>query len=565
MFSAVASAFIIQVDSQLQPDPNEDTAALLRVLIYKIDNTSFGDDVPTLPQWSGPPHTMVQVQTILFASLTISLFSAFLAMLGKQWLNRYESTGMRGSAIERSHSRQRKLGGIVGWYFDNVMESLPLMLQAGLLLLGCALSRYLWEIDITIASVVLGVTSFGLIFYLFIVIAGTVSESCPYQTPAAHIFRHVLHYLRVNLLPVLQSAPAVISIIIPSTLSRLFEASWCCRFLLNWLHSTRRPWYSMTNVTTTLLYALAIPLVAIPHDAYYLAWAAVQLLVALNRTLYYRLVDSLRAAFHWFTNISFQTLSFGQQTITMDLRCISWILQTSLDKIVHLSAFKHLISIPDLTRFHPTLVVDCFNIFIGCVNVSDGRVVILHGLEELATVSANGFLHTLRHLATIDPASSALAHLKRRYNDVFPSDVDFADLPFHSVMVNIHTLASRFGNPRDIQWSNYGLSLQEYIASARQMTKTAREKYDQSRDGRVPRWILRSALYLLSLGPLSPASVVADCLTIIAIELGCDVSNAATFDERCVHILWVVSLLTRNQYTGRSRLKSHHSEARNHG
>jgi hypothetical protein len=186
LFSAVTSAFIIQVDSQLQPDPNDETAALLRVLIYKIDNTTFGNNVPTLPQWTGPPRTIVQVQAILFASLTISLFSAFLAMLGKQWLNRYESTDRQGSAIERSHNRQRKLGGVVGWYFDHVMESIPLMLQAALLLLGCALSQYLWEVNITIASVVVGVTSFGAIFYIFIVIAGIVSEGCPYQTPAAH-------------------------------------------------------------------------------------------------------------------------------------------------------------------------------------------------------------------------------------------------------------------------------------------------------------------------------------------------------------------------------------------
>jgi membrane protein implicated in regulation of membrane protease activity len=61
---------------------------------------------------------MVHVQAILFASLATSLFSAFLAMLGKQWLNRYDSTDKRGSAIERGQNRQQKLDGIVAWYFD---------------------------------------------------------------------------------------------------------------------------------------------------------------------------------------------------------------------------------------------------------------------------------------------------------------------------------------------------------------------------------------------------------------------------------------------------------------
>jgi hypothetical protein len=134
---------------------------------------------------------MVHVQTILYASLAASLLSALLAMLGKQWLNRYASTDVRGSAVERSQNRQRKLDGIIRWYFDYVLESLPLMLQVALLLLGCALSRYLWEISRTIASVVIGVTSFGLLFYLFILAVGTVWESCPYQTPGSTLFRYL--------------------------------------------------------------------------------------------------------------------------------------------------------------------------------------------------------------------------------------------------------------------------------------------------------------------------------------------------------------------------------------
>ena len=102
----MASVFIVQINSELQQDPNEETAALLRVLIYKVDNTTFGGNVPVVPQWSGPPCAIVQVQAILYASLATSLFSAFLAMLGKQWLNRYASIGVRGSAIERSQNWQ---------------------------------------------------------------------------------------------------------------------------------------------------------------------------------------------------------------------------------------------------------------------------------------------------------------------------------------------------------------------------------------------------------------------------------------------------------------------------
>jgi len=186
----VTSAFIIVVHSEFQPNLNEETNALIRVMIYTMNNTAFGGEAPTIPQRTGTPPTMVQVQAILVASFCVSLLSALLAMLGKQWLNRCAPVNIRGTIIERSQYRQRKLDGIANWYFDHVMESLPLMLQAALLLLGCALSRYLWEYNTTVASVVIGVTSFGVLFYLFIVIAGTVSVNCPYQTPGADILRH---------------------------------------------------------------------------------------------------------------------------------------------------------------------------------------------------------------------------------------------------------------------------------------------------------------------------------------------------------------------------------------
>ena len=497
-----------------------------------MDNTTFGNNVPTLPQWTGPPHTIVEVQAILFASLAVSLLSAFLAMFGKQWLNHYESTGMRESAIERSRSRQRKLGGMVEWYFNHVMQSLPLMLQSALLLLGCAISRYLWDIDLTIASVTASVTLFGAVFYIFIVIAGTVFESCPYQTPAAHLYRYILHYLRSRFLPTLRSASPTISVVVSSKLSRFYHASRCCHSLLTWWSAMRPPWYSMSNIANTLLFPPKL-LIALPHDVYYLGRAIVKSLVAFNKKWFHRLMGSHRTTYLSFTDISPRTPNPSHQPVIMDLRCISWILQTSMDKAVHLLAFKYLISIQDLAQLHPTLVVHCFNIFIGCFKITNGRVAVTQGLEDLAPVSAGGFFRTLRHLATMDPSSRGLARLQRRYKEVFPFEVDFTGLPFQSTMTEIHALAGRFGSPRDIRWHHSQMSIQQYTPFAQSMVRAAREKYQQ---GKVPRWILRPALYLLSLGPMSQASVVADCLTIVAIDLGCDVSTIVISDERCVQI-----------------------------
>ena len=250
----------------MQPDPGDETAALLRVLIYKIDNTTFGNDTPTLPQWSGPPSTMVHVQVILFASLAISLFSAFLAMLGKQWLNRYDSTDRRGTTVERNQNRQRKLDGVVSWFFDYVMESLPLMLQISLLLLGCALSRYLWGISIIVASIVIGVTSFGLLFYMFLVVAGAASDSCPYQTPGSLILR----YLWPRIPNILYSAISAVGSVLSVVLLALGGTFMGSQVMLTIVLSSRNyyPWWRPSNVMPFLLgLILKIPL-ALVADVY---------------------------------------------------------------------------------------------------------------------------------------------------------------------------------------------------------------------------------------------------------------------------------------------------------
>ena len=524
LFSAVASAFIILVDPQLKPDSGDETAALLRILIYKIDNTTFGNDVPTLPQWAGPPRAMVDVQTTLFVSLALSLLSAFLAMLGKQWLNRYDSADMRGSAIDRCQNRQRKLDGIVTWSFDPVMESLPLMLQVALLLLGCALSRYLWDTSITVASVVLGITSFGALFYAFIIVAGTAFDNCPYQTPASRLLRYLGPKIHSSIPSVNWSA-----------VRNAIRGSITTRFIDEAMQDVLRGWSRGDILAILVILAflvLGVPL-AFTIDVSLLGRGAVQALLALSIGI----LRLTQRAYHQLQGMcSSLERSLTQQTTPPELRCILWTLQTSLDKPVHLSTLRRLATMPDLTGLDPSLVVDCFNIFVGCLSSSNGKVVIIQGLEQLATVSAACFLHTFSYLTTIDPASSVLATVRRRYNRMFPSDIDFRGLPFYCTIIEIHALVSKDGNPRNLEWDYYKPPERELTHFARRMAEVAQAKH-QDRD--VPSWILLFAFRCLSLVPPPPASVTEDCLTIIATNLGCGLSDFMGLDEKCIHSIFM--------------------------
>jgi len=120
----------------------------------------------------------------------MSLLAAFVAMLGKQWLNRYlRHTG--GSEIERCGDRQRKFDGLQRWPFRFFIGSLHIMLQIALFLLTCGLSRYMWSVNTSVARVVVFFTVIGFLFYIGIVVAGTFSYECPFQTPASIALRHL--------------------------------------------------------------------------------------------------------------------------------------------------------------------------------------------------------------------------------------------------------------------------------------------------------------------------------------------------------------------------------------
>ena len=170
------------------------TAAYMQILIHAVNSSLFPDANPDSVTWTGPPPRIVTVQSLLYASLATSLFAAFIAMLGKQWVNRY-LRNRGGSTADKSRDRQRKLDGFEKWNFHLVIESLPVMLQLALLLLGCALSQYLWTISRTVAGVIAAITLFGVTSYVFLTLAATLCYNCPYQTPPSILTRAIIRYL----------------------------------------------------------------------------------------------------------------------------------------------------------------------------------------------------------------------------------------------------------------------------------------------------------------------------------------------------------------------------------
>ena len=487
---------------------------------------------------------------MLFASLTASLFSAFLAMLGKQWLNQYASVDLRGSTIERSQNRQRKLDGITNWYFSHVMESLPLMLQAALLLLGCALSHYLWGIDKVVASVVLGLTSFGVLLYLFIVIAGATSVSCPYQTPGAKIICCILGVIY-------QLADTPFFPYVPDNiLSPLLNALHTPIYSLHTFHCIPLIFHNVSHIPHTLhsffsswieisfchLFLTAVPITLhgnpcdLAISLLFILLLPIWLVVDTCRAVFFLLVLPPRVVYLWLQQGS------EKQTAVLDQHCISWTLQTSLDRHVRLSVLNYLTTTTP-ANFDPTLVVYCFNVLFDCIKVSRGdMVVITQESEQLAMISALCCLHMLSHLTVMDPTPRVFRSVSDQYGEAFPPWSYFNGLSFSHTIGAIHNVLH---DEHFITWEGYKPSDREHTIVAHALARIAWFEHQRSRHGKVSRWLIRFALHSLSSSPLPPTSVVVNCLSIIAIDLSHRPLNSAISYERCVCIQKTPPFLTK--------------------
>jgi hypothetical protein len=520
LFSAVTSAFIVDINQQLYPDHTEETAALVRVLIYKIDNTTFGGSVPAVPAWTGPSRAIVQVQSILFSSLAVSLFSALLAMLGKQWLNRYASVDVRRSAIERSQHRQRKLNGVVAWHFERVMGSLPLLLQFSLLLLGCALSQYFWGLDTTIAAVALGATSFGVVAYTLILIVGALNKNCPYQTPGSHFIRYLWRRwqsLRGSLHSTYSSFRVIRTESVSITLLRR-DRRW-----------SSEPWWSKDNVGWYLMHVAPRLPVVLFHDLFSIFRIPIAFGFVSVRRTYHRLFVTSKSPEPLLPNgTSLEiTSAFERQIHVLDSYCISWMLETSLDRDFNIIALELLMATYTFPTSDPTILLNCFNVLAGCVTTVGKRVVAVRGLERLAEMAIACFLTLLSHFSVIAPGSGVVEDVRQHYEKTFAPTTTFHGLQSSSTMTVIHHLFyTNAGGRKAIGWEDFRPSLPEHGSVMRSLLLIAWSKYRRGRERRkVPRWILRFVFHSLSQDTLPPDDITADALLIIGIDLGYSVSE----------------------------------------
>ncbi|KIY63000.1 hypothetical protein CYLTODRAFT_360665, partial [Cylindrobasidium torrendii FP15055 ss-10] len=140
LFAGVLSTFVAQTSQSLSPDNSAIAVSLLVELVAVQRAALTGDSLSDIAAANITPaieQTSVWVNALWFTSLALSLASALLAVLSKQWLRQYVSF-ISGTPRERALIRQFRYDGMEKWAVRTIVGLLPtfLHLALGLFLAG---------------------------------------------------------------------------------------------------------------------------------------------------------------------------------------------------------------------------------------------------------------------------------------------------------------------------------------------------------------------------------------------------------------------------------------------
>ena len=97
---ATITSFYLYLVPQLKPGTGDETVALLRVILYNMNKTAFGGDVPTLSDWERPPAGSFHARTLLLACLCVLLLCGVYILTIKFLAGGY-ALARRGKFLDR--------------------------------------------------------------------------------------------------------------------------------------------------------------------------------------------------------------------------------------------------------------------------------------------------------------------------------------------------------------------------------------------------------------------------------------------------------------------------------
>ncbi|EIW52395.1 uncharacterized protein TRAVEDRAFT_88266, partial [Trametes versicolor FP-101664 SS1] len=172
LFSAILTAFNVPAYTLLNPpDPS---IALLQQISSKLDSFSINQSFINSTQPSNinspnadtEPATLrwaVWLNVLWFSGLVLSLTAASMGLMSKQWLNEY-SSGVSETSRHAARVRQYRLNNLQAWHVEELVNTIPVLLQLSLICFLTGLLIFLWNLHNTVAAIVSTLVGFLAIF-----------------------------------------------------------------------------------------------------------------------------------------------------------------------------------------------------------------------------------------------------------------------------------------------------------------------------------------------------------------------------------------------------------------
>ncbi|KAI0359388.1 hypothetical protein OH77DRAFT_1022905 [Trametes cingulata] len=230
LFSAIVTTFNVQSYLVLQQQPDPMLAAMQQISLQLsslaihppfINSTQpafASSDAARAGPAPGPPPdaATVAINTLWFSSLVLSLSSASVGIMVKQWINEFKSglpsdktASEKGESrkgretLESARLRQYRLNNLEKWRVHLVVLAIPVLLQLALAFFLAGMLVLVWTLDHTVAVVTTSFVSLLALFTLGSMLLPAFKQSCAYLSPQALLFDSAscwIHYIVLRMI-----------------------------------------------------------------------------------------------------------------------------------------------------------------------------------------------------------------------------------------------------------------------------------------------------------------------------------------------------------------------------
>ncbi|KAH8799229.1 hypothetical protein DL96DRAFT_1638080 [Flagelloscypha sp. PMI_526] len=204
LFSAIVATFVSQTSQSLRPDFVQLTLLVQLeqvALLRSMGNVSAMSTVPAsgvTTVTSTYTRADLWINGLFFTSLSLSIATALLAVLVKQWCQAYTSV-TPGSARDKCLTRQFRFDGLTKWKLPEIVGSLPLLLHLAFVVFFAGLSYFVYDLHRTLSSIVIISSILSIAAYFSAIVLPAIWLECPYRIPILFRPARLAVYLYISL------------------------------------------------------------------------------------------------------------------------------------------------------------------------------------------------------------------------------------------------------------------------------------------------------------------------------------------------------------------------------